>query len=69
MIEPRLSTIGRAHRRQLGSLDQALLTRMMDENSCLKEPLDAKEVTMNAIVRSAVHSAEAAERHGLGATR
>jgi (E)-4-hydroxy-3-methylbut-2-enyl-diphosphate synthase len=49
-----------------GSLDQALLTRMMDENSCLKEPLDAKEVTMNAIVRSAVHSAEAAERHGLG---
>src|ERR1039457_4146137 len=49
-----------------GSLDQALLTRMMYENSCLKEPLDAKEVTMNAIVRSAVHSAEAAERHGLG---
>jgi (E)-4-hydroxy-3-methylbut-2-enyl-diphosphate synthase len=28
--------------------------------------LDAKEVTMNAIVRSAVHSAESAERHGLG---
>ena len=33
-----------------GSLDQALLTRMMDENSRLAEPLDAKEVTMNAIV-------------------
>jgi (E)-4-hydroxy-3-methylbut-2-enyl-diphosphate synthase len=49
-----------------GSLDQALLTRMMDENSRLKEPLDAKEVTMNAIVRSALNSAEAAERHGLG---
>src|ERR1700686_1773797 len=32
-----------------GSLDQALLTRMMDENSRLVEPLDAKEVTMNAI--------------------
>jgi (E)-4-hydroxy-3-methylbut-2-enyl-diphosphate synthase len=49
-----------------GSLDQALLTRMMDENSRLAEPLDAKEVTMNAIVQSALHSAEAAERHGLG---
>src|ERR1039457_2758454 len=49
-----------------GSLDSALLTRMMDENNLLAEPLDAKEVTMNAIVRSAVHSAEAAERHGLG---
>jgi len=48
-----------------GSLDQALLTRMMDENSRLTEPLDAKEVTMNAIVASALHSAEAAERYGL----
>src|SRR6202050_1707538 len=48
-----------------GSLDQALLTRMMDENSKLAEPLDAKEVTMNAIVASALHSAESAERHGL----
>jgi (E)-4-hydroxy-3-methylbut-2-enyl-diphosphate synthase len=49
-----------------GSLDQALLTRMMDENSLLADPLDAKEVTMNAIVQSALNSAEAAERHGLG---
>jgi (E)-4-hydroxy-3-methylbut-2-enyl-diphosphate synthase len=49
-----------------GSLDQALLTQMMDENSRLPEPLNAKEVTMNAIVRSALNSAEAAERHGLG---
>jgi (E)-4-hydroxy-3-methylbut-2-enyl-diphosphate synthase len=49
-----------------GSLDQALLTQMMDDNSRLAEPLDAKEVTMNAIVRSALASAEAAERHGLG---
>ena len=49
-----------------GSLDQALLTRMMDENSRLAEPLDAKEVTMNAIVQSALRSAEAAERYGLG---
>src|SRR6202044_3885479 len=33
-----------------GSLDSALLTRMMDENSRLPDPLDAMEVTMNAIV-------------------
>jgi len=49
-----------------GSLDQALLTRMMDENSRLPEPLDAMEVTMNAIVASAVRSAQAAEHYGLG---
>jgi (E)-4-hydroxy-3-methylbut-2-enyl-diphosphate synthase len=49
-----------------GSLDQALLTRMMDENSRLADPLDAKEVTMNAIVASALHSAQAAENYGLG---
>src|SRR5215470_17001620 len=48
-----------------GSLDQALLTRMMDENSKLVEPLDAKEVTMDAMVASAIHSAQAAERYGL----
>jgi (E)-4-hydroxy-3-methylbut-2-enyl-diphosphate synthase len=49
-----------------GSLDQALLTRMMDENSLLAEPLDAKTVTMNAMVASALNSAAAAERYGLG---
>jgi (E)-4-hydroxy-3-methylbut-2-enyl-diphosphate synthase len=49
-----------------GSLDQALLTRMMDENSRLPEPLDAMEVTMNAIVASAILSAQAAEHYGLG---
>jgi len=49
-----------------GSLDQALLTRMMDENSRLSEPLDAKQVTMNAIVASAVNSGRAAESCGLG---
>ena len=48
-----------------GSLDQALLTRMMDENSRLPEPLDAKAVTMRAIVASAIESAKAAERYGL----
>ncbi len=52
-----------------GSLDQALLTRMMDENSKSPNPLDAKQVTMNAIVASALHSAEAAERYGLPRNR
>jgi (E)-4-hydroxy-3-methylbut-2-enyl-diphosphate synthase len=49
-----------------GSLDTVLLTRMMDENNLLPEPLDAKTVTMNAIVVSALESAAAAERYGLG---
>jgi len=49
-----------------GSLDQALLTRMMDENSRLPEPKDAREVTLEAIVVSAVESAQAAEHYGLG---
>ena len=48
-----------------GSLDSALLTRMMDENSLLPEPKDAREVTLDAMVASALQSAHAAERHGL----
>ena len=48
-----------------GSLDQSLLTRMMDENAASAEPLDAGEVMINAIVESAILSAEAAERYGL----
>jgi (E)-4-hydroxy-3-methylbut-2-enyl-diphosphate synthase len=48
-----------------GSLDQALLTRMMDENNRLPDPLDAKTVTLRAIVVSAIQSAKAAERYGL----
>jgi (E)-4-hydroxy-3-methylbut-2-enyl-diphosphate synthase len=48
-----------------GSLDQALLTRMMDENSRLPEPKGAREVTMEAIVVSALSSAKLAEQHGL----
>src|SRR5476649_2179225 len=48
-----------------GSLDQALLTRMMDENSRLAEPKDAREVTMEAIVVSALTSAQLAEQFGL----
>jgi (E)-4-hydroxy-3-methylbut-2-enyl-diphosphate synthase len=48
-----------------GSLDQALLTRMMDENSRLQEPKDAREVTMEAMVASAINSAAKAEQYGL----
>src|SRR5664280_2247932 len=48
-----------------GSLDQSLLTKMMDENSRLPEPKDAREVTMEAIVVSALSSAKLAEQHGL----
>src|SRR5437867_6618642 len=49
-----------------GSLDSALLTRMMDENSRRPEPKEAREVTMDAMVASAVESAKAAESYGLG---
>ena len=49
-----------------GSLDQVLLTRLMDENSRLAEPRDARDVTLEAIVVSAVESAKAAEHYGLG---
>jgi len=48
-----------------GSLDQALLTRMMDENAKRVEPLSAREVTFEAIIRSAIDSAERAEEYGL----
>jgi (E)-4-hydroxy-3-methylbut-2-enyl-diphosphate synthase len=48
-----------------GSLDGALLTRMMDENNRLEEPLDARAVTLRAIVVSALESAKAAEQYGL----
>jgi len=48
-----------------GSLDQVLLTRLMDENSQLAEPKDARDVTLEAIVVSAIESAKAAERYGL----
>jgi len=48
-----------------GSLDQALLTRMMDENSKSANPLPARDVTMEAMVVSALDNAAAAERYGL----
>ena len=48
-----------------GSLDQALLTKMMDENSRAADPLPARDVMMEAMVVSALDNAEAAERYGL----
>jgi (E)-4-hydroxy-3-methylbut-2-enyl-diphosphate synthase len=48
-----------------GSLDQSLLTRMMDENSRSADPKDAREVTMEAMVVSALNSAKLAEKYGL----
>jgi (E)-4-hydroxy-3-methylbut-2-enyl-diphosphate synthase len=48
-----------------GSLDQQLLTEMMDANAALAEPRDARDVTMDAMVESAMRSAELAEEGGL----
>ena len=48
-----------------GSLDQDLLTRMMDENSARPEPLDARDVMRQAVVASALSSAERAMEVGM----
>ncbi|MER8975578.1 MULTISPECIES: flavodoxin-dependent (E)-4-hydroxy-3-methylbut-2-enyl-diphosphate synthase [unclassified Mesorhizobium] len=48
-----------------GSLDQELLTRLMDDNKAQGFPLAAQEVTREAIVQSAILSAEMAEEIGL----
>jgi (E)-4-hydroxy-3-methylbut-2-enyl-diphosphate synthase len=48
-----------------GSLDQALLTRMMDENSKRAQPAPARDVMIEAMLVSAIDSAHAAERYGL----
>ena len=48
-----------------GSLDQQLLTEMMDANARLPEPRDARDVTMDAMVASATRSAALAEECGL----
>ena len=52
-----------------GSLDQELLTRLMDENSRAAEPLGAREVTHEAMVQSALLSAARAEEIGLPKNR
>ncbi len=52
-----------------GSLDQELLTRMMDENAKRPDPRDATEVMREALVASALTSARRAEELGLGRDR
>jgi (E)-4-hydroxy-3-methylbut-2-enyl-diphosphate synthase len=49
-----------------GSLDQELLTHLMDENSRSPNPVDARAITREALVQSALLSAERAEEMGLG---
>ncbi len=52
-----------------GSLDQDLLTRLMDENAASPAPKDARAVMHEAIVQSALLSAERAEELGMGPER
>ena len=52
-----------------GSLDQSLLTRLMDENTRSREPKSAREVLLEAMNVSALESARQAEEYGLGADR
>ena len=49
-----------------GSLDQQLLTKLMDENAALTQPKEARDVMIEAMLQSALLSAEMAETHGLG---
>jgi (E)-4-hydroxy-3-methylbut-2-enyl-diphosphate synthase len=48
-----------------GSLDQQLLARIMDENAKLATPKEPREVMIDAMISSALHSAELAESYGL----
>ena len=50
-----------------GSLDQALLTELMDANARLPEPADSRDVMIEAMIQSALRSAELAEATGHGA--
>ncbi|HEY8594467.1 MAG TPA: flavodoxin-dependent (E)-4-hydroxy-3-methylbut-2-enyl-diphosphate synthase [Devosiaceae bacterium] len=52
-----------------GSLDQELLTRLMDENNARAEPWSASHVMREAIIQSAILSAQRAEEIGLGRDR
>ncbi|MEE8586508.1 MAG: flavodoxin-dependent (E)-4-hydroxy-3-methylbut-2-enyl-diphosphate synthase [Acidobacteriota bacterium] len=52
-----------------GSLDQALLNRMMDENAQRDEPWEARQVLIEAILESALQSADLAQEYGLTADR
>ncbi|MEE2821512.1 MAG: flavodoxin-dependent (E)-4-hydroxy-3-methylbut-2-enyl-diphosphate synthase, partial [Acidobacteriota bacterium] len=48
-----------------GSLDQKLLGQLMDDNALLPEPKGARQILMDAMVKSALESAELAEAYGL----
>lgn len=48
-----------------GSLDQKLLGQLMDDNALLPEPKGARQILMDAMVKSALESAELAEEYGL----
>ena len=52
-----------------GSLDQQILTKLMDENAKLAEPLEARAVLIEAMLQSALLSSEAAESYGLGSDK
>jgi len=52
-----------------GSLDQTLVTRLMDENARCAEPRDSRAVIMEAMVRSAIDSAKTAESYGMAEDR
>lgn len=52
-----------------GSLDKSLVTHMMDENSKSKNPKSSQEIVREALVVSALTSAEAAVKRGLAANR
>jgi (E)-4-hydroxy-3-methylbut-2-enyl-diphosphate synthase len=52
-----------------GSLDQQLLTEMMDANALLPEPMDSREVMIEAMIESALRSARLAQETGLGHDR
>jgi (E)-4-hydroxy-3-methylbut-2-enyl-diphosphate synthase len=52
-----------------GSLDQALLTTLMDENARAAEPRDSRDVMIEAMIESAMRSAQLAEETGLGHDR
>jgi (E)-4-hydroxy-3-methylbut-2-enyl-diphosphate synthase len=52
-----------------GSLDQAILTELMDANARLSEPRDSRDVMIEAMLQSALRSAELAEATGLGHDR
>jgi (E)-4-hydroxy-3-methylbut-2-enyl-diphosphate synthase len=52
-----------------GSLDQRLLTELMNENAAAAEPRDARDVMIEAMIESAMRSAELAEETGLGHDR